>query len=85
MTKFFFDMCYGVGTVMIIITRVDIVMESITLQCNILLLHLYFISFLLLSHDEWIILKFNTLFLKIIVKNSRYEEFILNIIINQIT
>ena len=51
MTKLFFlNLLYSVSTVMITITPVDIVMEPITLQCNILLLHLYLISFLCLYY-----------------------------------
>ena len=51
MTKqFFLNLLYSVSTVMITITPVDIVMEPITLQCNILLLHLYLISFLCLYY-----------------------------------
>ena len=60
--------------VMITITPVD-------MQCNILILHLYLVSFLLLLQDEWNILIFNSLN----VKNIRYEEFVLNIVINQMT
>ena len=39
------------------IDNLDIVMESITLQCNILLLHLYLISFLYIEYQ--IILNFH--------------------------
>ena len=59
MTKLFFNLLYSVSTVMITVTYVDLVTESITLQCNILLLYLYLISFLLLLHDEWNILIFD--------------------------
>ena len=57
--SYFFNLLYSVSTVMITVTYVDLVTESITLQCNILLLYLYLISFLLLLHDEWNILIFD--------------------------
>ena len=66
MTKLFFNLHYSISTVMLTITPVDIVMEPIILQCNILLLHLYLIYFLLLLllHAKWNILIFNSLDVK---------------------
>ena len=79
--KLFFNMHYNISTVMITTTPVDnldIVMESITWQCKYITITPV-LNFLPITIT--LLLIFNCLD----VKNIRYEEFVLNIIINNVS